>query len=173
MVSTVSCNLMLIGGVSTLFFNGNPLLRFDAYYVLADAIEIPNLSSRGEKAWFVVYGGLAYIYRLVILGVIIVFVGSQFFFIGVLIALWSVFTMVVPVGKYLDFLMNSPRLARTRSRSIFVGATLVVTLLALLFLVPTPLRSTVEGVVWLPEHARVRVGTDCFVERMIAVVRPR
>ena len=39
---------MLIGGFSTLLFNGNPLLRFDAYYVLADYLEIPNLASRGN-----------------------------------------------------------------------------------------------------------------------------
>ena len=37
---------MLIGGISTLIFNGNPLLRFDGYYVLSDLIEIPNLGSR-------------------------------------------------------------------------------------------------------------------------------
>ena len=40
---------MLVGGLSTLLFNGNPLLRFDGYYVLADAIEIPNLASKGNQ----------------------------------------------------------------------------------------------------------------------------
>jgi hypothetical protein len=42
-VRAVAYNVMLISGVSTLLFNGNPLLRFDGYYVLADAIEMPNL----------------------------------------------------------------------------------------------------------------------------------
>ena len=47
--------VMLVGGVSTLLFNGNPLLRFDGYYVLADAIEIPNLATRGRA--LVGFGG--------------------------------------------------------------------------------------------------------------------
>jgi len=45
---TVAFNVILIGGVSTLLFNGNPLLRFDGYYILSDLIEIPNLGSRSS-----------------------------------------------------------------------------------------------------------------------------
>ena len=48
-VHTVAYNVMLISGVSTLLFNGNPLLRFDGYYVFADAIEIPNLGNRSNQ----------------------------------------------------------------------------------------------------------------------------
>ena len=32
----------VIGGVSTVLFNGNPLLRFDAYYMLCDAFDLPS-----------------------------------------------------------------------------------------------------------------------------------
>ena len=42
-------NVMLVGGVSTLLFNGNPLLRFDGYYVLSDLIQIPNLDTQGYR----------------------------------------------------------------------------------------------------------------------------
>src|SRR5262245_20932918 len=42
-------DLMLIASVSTLVFNGNPLLRYDAYYILADLIEIPNLAMRSTR----------------------------------------------------------------------------------------------------------------------------
>ena len=48
-VRAIAYNAMLIGGVSTLFFNGNPLLRFDGYYVLADTLEIPNLAKRSQQ----------------------------------------------------------------------------------------------------------------------------
>ncbi len=48
-VRAVAFNTMLIAGVSTLLFNGNPLLRFDAYYVLSDFLEIPNLGQRANK----------------------------------------------------------------------------------------------------------------------------
>ncbi len=45
---TIAFNVILIGGVSTLVFNGNPLLRFDAYYVLTDLVEMPNLYQKGQ-----------------------------------------------------------------------------------------------------------------------------
>ncbi len=48
-VRHVAYAVMLVGGVSTLLFNGNPLLRFDGYYVLADWLEIPNLSSKASQ----------------------------------------------------------------------------------------------------------------------------
>src|SRR3546814_1239871 len=44
-------NIMLVAGISTLLVNGNPLLRFDGYYILADLIEIPNLGSRANQYW--------------------------------------------------------------------------------------------------------------------------
>ena len=43
---SVAYNVIILCGVSTLFMNGNPLLRYDGYYVLSDAIEIPNLGQR-------------------------------------------------------------------------------------------------------------------------------
>lgn len=36
-------NLMVLCGVNTLVFNGNPLLRYDGYFAFADALGIPNL----------------------------------------------------------------------------------------------------------------------------------
>lgn len=43
-------NTMVVCSVSTLFFNGNPLMKFDGYYILADAMEIPNLRAK-SNAW--------------------------------------------------------------------------------------------------------------------------
>lgn len=43
-------NLMILCGVSTFLFNGNPLLRYDGYFVLADWLEIPNLQQQATMA---------------------------------------------------------------------------------------------------------------------------
>jgi putative peptide zinc metalloprotease protein len=40
---------MFICSVSTLVFNGNPLLRFDGYYILMDLAEIPNLRQKSTE----------------------------------------------------------------------------------------------------------------------------
>ena len=109
-------NVMVIAGVSSLFFNGNPFLRFDAYYVLSDLLEIPNLGVRanqywgyliqrhlfgrreadspvtapGEAVWLALYAVGAFVNRLLITLSIALFVASQLFFVGVLIASWSI-----------------------------------------------------------------------------------
>ena len=194
-VRAVAYNVMLITGVSTLLFNGNPLLRFDGYYVLADAIEIPNLGTRankyvgylfqryvvgmrdaestaeatGERAWLLVYGAASFVYRIFIMFVIILFIAGKFFAIGVLLALWAIATQViVPVGKAVAFLANSPTLRRTRGRAVASAVALVLAALALLFAVPAPSWTRAQGVVWAPEESQVRNGSEGFVERLLA-----
>jgi putative peptide zinc metalloprotease protein len=48
-VNNLALNLMVVCSVSTVLFNGNPLMRYDGYYMLADWIEIPNLRDRANK----------------------------------------------------------------------------------------------------------------------------
>lgn len=43
-------NVMFLCGVSTFLLNGNPLLRYDGYFVLADWCEIPNLQQQSMAA---------------------------------------------------------------------------------------------------------------------------
>ncbi len=193
-VSDVLFNIMLIGGVSTLLFNGNPLLRFDGYYVLADAIEIPGLGGRanryfiyllhryvfdvreakspvtaeGERFWFVVYGAAAFIYRIMILVVITLFVAGKYFFIGVALALWAIFMqLVLPLMRAFGFLFKSPTLSQRRERALTVSLASIATVVALLFLVPMPLNTMAEGVVWMPEHSYVRAGSNGFIQQIL------
>ncbi len=195
-VRAVAYNVILIGGVSTLFFNGNPLLRFDGYYIFSDLLGIPNLASRanhyigyliqrylfavkktdspatglGERFWFVFYGSASFAYRMLISFAIIVFVAGKFFFIGVVIALWAVATMfVVPLAKHVRFLLTSPVIQRQRLRALTVSVSVGTALVAVLFLLPMPLATYAEGIVWLPEKAKVRVDTEGFVKTILSL----
>jgi len=195
LVHAIAYNVMLIGGVSTLFFNGNPLLRFDGYYVLSDALQIPNLGRRSnqyigylfqrylfgereaqspatttsEQKWFLGYGIASFAYRMFIVFAIIFFIAGEFFIVGVILAIWAATTMlVVPVFKIIRFLFNSPRLQRKRARAIVVSGALFGGTLTMLFFIPVPLWTLAEGVIWLPEQSIVRAGTDCFVHDYIA-----
>ena len=47
-VRALAFNVMVVAGISTVVFNGNPLLRYDGYYILSDLLEIPNLAQRGH-----------------------------------------------------------------------------------------------------------------------------
>ncbi len=42
-------NVIITATLHTLLFNINPLMRFDGYYMLADFLEIPNLSGNGRQ----------------------------------------------------------------------------------------------------------------------------
>lgn len=46
----LALNVMFVCSVSTVVFNANPLLRYDGYYMLADALEIPNLAEKSRVA---------------------------------------------------------------------------------------------------------------------------
>ena len=49
MINQLSLRVMFICSVSTILFNGNPLLRFDGYYILMDILEIPNLRQKSTE----------------------------------------------------------------------------------------------------------------------------
>jgi putative peptide zinc metalloprotease protein len=44
LLNTLCLNVMLVSSVNTLIFNGNPLMRYDGYFVLSDIVEVPNLA---------------------------------------------------------------------------------------------------------------------------------
>lgn len=195
LIRAAAFNVMLIGGVSTLLFNGNPLLRFDGYYVLSDLVEIPNLYQRanrylgyliqrypfgmtdavspatapGEAAWFAGYGIAAFIYRLFIMFAIILFIASKFFIVGVLLAIWSCILMYgVPLAKGLRYLLTSPALRRQRLRAVAATAGMLSAVAMILLAVPVPYATVSEGVVWIPDDAIVRARTDGFVAEVLA-----
>jgi putative peptide zinc metalloprotease protein len=47
-VQLVALNVMIICTVNTLLVNGNPLMRYDGYYILSDLTETPNLWQRSR-----------------------------------------------------------------------------------------------------------------------------
>jgi putative peptide zinc metalloprotease protein len=195
LVRALCFNVMLVAGVSTLIFNGNPLLRYDAYYILADLIEVPNLAqqsarywgylaeryllrvsdaaspagSRAEALWFLFYGLASTIYRLLVTIAIALFIGTRFFFIGVVLALWAATMMaVMPAVRVLRMLQARPTLRERRSKVLLIGGGLATLLLLFVLAVPVPSRVQAEGVVWLPEQAALHAGVSGFFSRFEA-----
>jgi len=50
-IQSICLAVMATCSINTLLINGNPLLRFDGYFVLVDLIGLPNLASRGAGWW--------------------------------------------------------------------------------------------------------------------------
>jgi putative peptide zinc metalloprotease protein len=174
--------------------NGNPLLRFDGYYILSDLIEMPNLAARstrywsylvqryllrapqattsettpGEKGWLLFYAPASFAYRLVVVIGIAMLIGSQYFFIGVLLGCWLfAASVVLPVVKILRFGFVAPELAPVRMRTISLIGTGFALIALLLFALPLPERTLARGVVWVPEDTRIVAGVSGFIETVL------
>lgn len=194
LVRSAAYNVIFVAGMSTLVFNGNPLLRYDAYYILADLIEIPNLAQRanqywqwlakrhlfgarelerpqgtpGERRWFLFYGPASFVYRSFVMIAISLFIAGEFFFIGVVLAIWGAITMfVLPLAKGLKYVLSNGEIQRQRHRAMLVTFGGLALFLLFALVVPMPLRTHAEGVVWVPENAEVRARGNGFVERLM------
>ncbi|NHN39031.1 PqqD family peptide modification chaperone [Pseudomaricurvus alcaniphilus] len=187
-------NIMVIGGVSTLLFNGNPLLRFDGYFVLSDLIEIPNLATRanrylgyliqrylfgveeavspvtarGEAGWFLFYSIASFCYRIFITTTIILFISSEYFVVGVVLGIWAgLMIFVWPLLKMIGFLLHSPVLREQRPQALMVTGAVGTVLTLLLTLVPVPFATVTEGVVWGEPETVLHVNADGIVEKLL------
>ncbi len=190
----IAFNVMLVGGVSTLLFNGNPLLRFDGYFILVDLLEMPNLGKRSnqylgyvynrywlgirnyknpvtapkEEKWLFSYSILAFLYRIFISITIAMFVASKAFVIGVALAALTISNvLVMPALKGVQYLFTDPKTEVHRVRSIVLTIIPIAVLVAVL-LVPLPRSLTVQGEVLPKERYSIRAGVAGFVDAFTA-----
>ncbi|MCK5828805.1 MAG: hypothetical protein KAH20_00690 [Methylococcales bacterium] len=188
-IQNVGFNIFIIGGISSLFFNGNPLLKFDGYYILADFLSIPNLYKRsfqywsyffqrylfglkhtsspasapGEAPWFIIYSLSSLLYRLYILWFICIYVTDKFFFLGALLALWLISVQIIyPLYKAFRFVISSSNLANKRNQGIMTSLTLLLVFISAFSFIPLPSYTMAEGVVWLPDEAQLKAEQDGF-----------
>lgn len=190
-------NVLLIGSVSTLLFNGNPLLRFDGYFILSDMIEIPNLGIQanryfwhlvqrhllkirhqadpprdlGERLWLLGYAVVSCVYRTLIVVVIAIYLADQFGTVGLLLAIFALCAALVwPLLKGGWFLVQSPLLARLRQRAVLISLGAVSLSLLVLFALPVPYVTVATGVFLPDARSILRADAEGFVAEIL--VRP-
>lgn len=195
LVRALALNTMMIAGVSTFFFNGNPLLRFDAYYVLADYLEIPNLATRAnqyvgywvklyimgvkgmhspaatgkEAAWLAFYAIASYLYRIVIMLTISLFIAGKYVFIGVLLAAWTLYGSILkPIIKLAAKPFSDPQLQLKPRRTWGVVFGSLTTLVLLLAVIPFPYATYTHGVLSASGNTQIRVSSSGFVTEIVA-----
>ncbi len=191
LIQQIALNCIIIAALSTLLFNGNPLLRYDGYFVLEDWLEIPNLATRaknyyyyllqryllnitqarnpvtakGEEKWFVLYGFISPLYRISILFGITLYLVDNYLMIGVVLAVWVLITQILtPLLKALKFLISNPNMQNKtkRKRSLF----LIVGSPLIVFLfssIPMPVYTYLEGVVLSNNASQIMAKTSGFI----------
>jgi len=131
-------------------------------------LRLPNVTppdtAPGEPRWLFFYAIAAFIYRVFIILAIISILIDQYFFFGVIMAIWAFVLMVVkPIYKGLEYLFRSNQLRGYRSKALLHTSALFLALFALLA-VPVPFSVISEGVIWVDRQAWVRNQTAGFVK---------
>lgn len=191
-VRDVAFQVVLLASVTTIGFNINPLMRFDGYYVLSDALHMPNLQSRafaaiggigrrwllglpdderrdtsaslGTRATLMVYGVGVSMYRVVLVVAISTLLALRFGWIGLVMAMVYVASAVVwKLGRLLRWLWTSVETAPVRFRAV-VGSLAIFALVAAGFTgLPVPRTIHATGVVAAEESIVLRAPADGVV----------
>lgn len=195
-VHSIAYNVMFIASISTIVFNANPLLRFDGYYILSDALEIPNLAqranwqlrhlwehyvygvkpsvgparSRREAGWLVSYAVASGIYRVVVFAGVLLLVADQFLLLGILMAvICGISWVIVPVGKFANYLASSPQLNRVRPRAMAISGGLAALAVVLLTVIPFPSHFRAPGIVQAQERREIVNDVAGVLKAVLAV----
>lgn len=184
-VNTVAHNAIITATVVTFFFNLNPLMRFDGYYILADLVEIPNLYVRATKkawgwirwlflgdpvqsqdpAWIGLYGIGTIIWRFMLtlsisVGAIVLLHG-----IGIVLVAVLLLNKLFSLKKSFVFLMKN-RAAQQRAKFGWVRAALVALVLAALSFIPVRPSFTTDGAIEYAGMTPVRVECPGTIEEV-------
>lgn len=187
----IAYNAIFLASVSTVLFNGNPLLRYDGYYIFADLIGVPNLAKRSQDyltylvkryAWGVrramnpahnsaervilgVYGVAAGIYRVLVYIGIALFIAAQQFLLGAVLLLFgAVMWCIVPIGRLIHYLLRHHELDRTRGRALLTTAFAAAILLLPAAVVPVTDAARAEGIAEPVSFEVVHAKADGFIE---------
>ncbi|MCJ8329861.1 MAG: PqqD family peptide modification chaperone [Lentisphaeria bacterium] len=187
-------NVMFVTSVTTILFNGNPLLRYDAYYILSDLIEMPNLQTRSnqyflyickryllgvnellspaasnrERFWLFGYAIASYIYRLFIFTTIFLFVADKLFIVGVVLAIGGIYRIAIkPLSEFLHYLNSSPELKKCRMRAMIFTGSATALFIVLVGFIKIPDWTIVEAVVEPVKIQRIHASTAGFLRENV------
>ncbi len=190
----IAYNVIFVAGVSSILFNGNPLIRFDGYYILSDLLELPNLMQRSkeyvyylvkkyvygvknprnpahshrERFWLFAYAVTSFIYRIFLSVTILLFVADKLFFIGALLAIMAIVGwVIVPIGKFIHYLANHADLMRVRTRAVTISVGTIAAILLPLFVIPVPDHDRATGIVEPVRFEVVHTTEDGFIEHVL------
>lgn len=181
--------LVFMAGVATLFFNANPLMKYDGYFILSDLIGIPNLRTRSTKelhSWYksvflglprvssakptetltmVAYGIASSIYSTTLMLSISAMIAIKLQTVGLLLAAFQIGNMLYKTGsKLFAYLLHSEETVPVRGRATLVAGLLVVGVPLALLLMPVPTGLRLAGVVTAEQSSIVRAATAGHVD---------
>lgn len=186
-------NLLLVASVSTILFNGNPLMRFDGYYILAEVVDMPNLRERSKEyiasrvrgfllgapvaetprrtAWLLgTYGVLSQLYLIaVVLGIwrflsVVAQPNGLQWAANFLVGAWALNSFVLPfAGFCISLFKEAAAVHGKRRKRAVLGLAVAAALAAFFFFVPLPHWVSRSCVLQPAGDSVVRAAVEGFV----------
>lgn len=186
------CAVATLGTVTTLAFNINPLVRFDGYFIVSDIMNRPNLWTEANGAvrqlWrklvhpsqpmtqrmsvgLIAYGLACLQYRVVLLTSLAIWALLVWQGLGLFLVTWGVYSMILaPWLRRRRQTQAAHEAAAGQKLGWFaqyqeqnVGLLVLGVLLALAFILPSPVQPSAPGTVALHEPLTVRNQTEGFL----------
>lgn len=192
-INSIAFNLMVIGSVSSVIFNGNPLTKLDSYYMLSDALEIPNLYERSrlqwyylvekyiyrieqnyspsrtysEGFWLLLYGMASGFYRILISIGIALFVADQWLELGIIIIIISIFMYILkPLYSFISYLFTNQKLDRVRKSAIASSSAFVLLLIGFFGFIPFSNSIYAPGIIHSNDFVHIFTDTGGYLEKL-------
>lgn len=194
-VNQVALSMAVLSTITTVIFNANPLMRFDGYYLLSDALEIPNLATRGQQylnywskkyvfgatitspldwsaegGFIRCYGVAAFVWRILITISIGIVLATLFHGVGLILAAGALFAWIaVPLVRSVRYLVLGDEVSPP-NRAYFAALATVwgVSLALACSFAPWPFAVKAPGVVEYLPGGIVRTEVSGFVRRVHA-----
>lgn len=194
LLNSICFNIMFIGSVSSIFFNGNPLLKFDAYFILSDLLEIPNLFDKSKKEFFDLckkyifnikdiqtqsqtlkesiylnlYAILSFFYRLFVVFVIVLFVADKWFFVGMLVAILSFYVWIAkPTVSFIKYIKDDPSISTYRQDIVNKSLIIFASVVFVVFILPFPYSIKIDGIILANNYTNIYVQTDGTIQDVL------
>jgi len=187
-------NAVLLASVVTIGFNINPLMRYDGYYALSDALEIPNLRQRaadqgtalmkrvflgvktsgrqlgfGLRTFLIGFGVAGGLYKVVLVLGISATVAMQFPKVGIAMGVAYLASEVIgTLRRLLPYLWHSQETSHVRGWATALSLVLIAGVPAALFGVPLPATVTTQAVLSGADEVVLRASAPGFVESISA-----
>jgi putative peptide zinc metalloprotease protein len=195
LLKTLSYNTMFLCSVSSIFFNANPLMKFDGYYMLSDYLEMPNLRNKSiqrlagllkkfllgmdvpedeikdpDNRLYVVYALASSLYIYIFIFAIAGFTMSQIYILGLYMFL-SMFIglLLFPLRKMITFLAKNRRNMKIKRHRLYVLGAIGVIILGFFFLYRLDYKLKNACVIEPSARVEIRAPWDGFIEQFDVV----
>ena len=192
LINSLAFNVMLIGSVSSLLFNGNPLLRFDAYYMLSDYAEIPNfylkaqqqwkyfgdryilgsttaqskITDEREWYWLTIYGLLSFLYLMSVTVGISLFLLDQWLPLGILVLGMTIFSKFLTPTYHLIKHVSGKNSQSNRRRAVGASAGIAVLLIIFFGFIPFPYAIKTSGILQASDSSFIHLNSQGKLEML-------